>query len=101
LFGSWMFVSAWGSDADSKGGSACEKNCALNKCPKDATADVCVTTCEMYLVRCPAETSAATQSRIGLAAGKLVCDPDNQITTYADQTSCSTENAALLACLSK
>jgi hypothetical protein len=55
----------------------------------------------MYVSRCPAETDAAAQCRIGLSSGKLVCDPDNGVTTYADPASCSTQTDALMVCLSK
>jgi hypothetical protein len=98
---SWLCLSACGGDDDEKAGSACEQNCALNQCPKDAPAAECLSKCEMYVSRCPAETDAAAQCRIGLSSGKLVCDPDNGVTTYADPASCSTQTDALMACLSK
>ena len=99
FLGAWLGVSACGGGANEKQGSTCEQNCALNKCPNDATAAVCASTCEMYVARCPAETNASIQCRIALAAGKLICDPANQVTVYADQASCETQNAALAACL--
>jgi hypothetical protein len=100
VFCSWMGVGACGGGSSEKAGSTCEKNCALNKCPNDAPAATCVSVCEMYQTRCPAEISASLQCRIGLKAGKLVCDLGSQVTTYADPVDCAAENNALAACLS-
>ena len=93
-------MSACGGDDNEKGGSACEQNCALNKCPKDAPAAVCSSKCEMYVASCPTEANAVAQCRIGLS-GKLVCDPDSGVTTYPEPASCAAEKDALSACLAK
>lgn len=102
-FCGWLCVSACGGDdnANETDGSACEQNCALNKCPQDAPATECLSKCEMYVASCPTEANHAAQCRIGLSSGKLVCDPDNGVTTYADSSLCAAENNALLACLSE
>lgn len=55
----------------------------------------------MYVASCPSEANAATKCRIGLSADKLVCDPTEDVTTYADPSYCAAENDALLACLTK
>lgn len=101
LFGSWMGVSACGGGSSEKAGTTCEQNCALNKCANDAPAATCVSVCEMYLARCPAEAKASLHCRVGLAAGKLVCDSTSQVTTYSDPVDCAIENNALAECLTK
>lgn len=94
-------VPACGGDDSESRGSVCEQNCALNNCPKDALTSACLAQCEKYVASCPTEANQALNCRIGLSAGKLVCDPDNGVTTYADSSSCAAENDALLVCLSK
>lgn len=101
FLGIGLSVTACGGNHDETPGLACEQNCALNNCPKDAPSSECLVQCEKYVATCPTEANHSLTCRIGLSTGQLVCDPDNGVTTYANSISCAAENSALQVCLSR